>query len=397
MNKKLLNLFFTASKICILAICATPLMAQTVTVNGALDISEGYQLKCLQDNYTQFGNSTTGTIITSPSGSELDGAYAKIANNTLYLMITGNLEGAPNSNRLEIFMDTKTGGQNVLTNTNNKPSDFENPNKMAGIKFDAGFESDYWFTIGSFMSGANYKSFIYCAATDGDSINGFIDNPVPDIQLNSTGGPYNWTYQGGKIGWNNSNVAGVGGALGEVGGTFDPATVITGIELAIPLAYLGNPTGDIKVCAFINSAAHDYVSNQVLCGLGGNAVNLQSPTPGANYLNGVDFSAVANDQYFVVSQTTDIKTPFEVGALSIHPMPAKDAFTIHLASGYSVANYTDVMLFNLNGVEVQKNSFATVAGTNDFEVRVSELPAGVYVATIVNGNYIQREKIVVVK
>ncbi len=42
----------------------------------------------------------------------------------------------------------------------------------------------------------------------------------------------------------------------------DPEKVVTGIELAIPLAAIGNPNGDIKITAFINGSSHDFFSNQ---------------------------------------------------------------------------------------------------------------------------------------
>ena len=44
----------------------------------------------------------------------------------------------------------------------------------------------------------------------------------------------------------------------------DPASVMTGIEVLIPLSLIGGPTSDIKVVAFINGASHDFMSNQIL-------------------------------------------------------------------------------------------------------------------------------------
>src|SRR5207344_1370094 len=63
---------------------------------------------------------------------------------------------------------------------------------------------------------------------------------------------------------NNSNTAGVDGGFSYC---FDcGADVMTGVEIGIPLAALGNPSGNIKVCAFVNGAQHDYISNQSLAG-----------------------------------------------------------------------------------------------------------------------------------
>lgn len=391
MTKKIPHLF------CLLLLANLSLKAQSVIVDGSLGGSEGYVLKCLQDNYTQFGDATTSTnVLESPNGSELDGAYAKIANNTLYLFFAGNLENSPISNRLEIFLDCKSGGQNVLTNTNNYPSEFENVNKMAGLKFDAGFESDYWFTLGSFKSGTQYKAFMYVAETNGDPVNGFIDNPLPDVIINNTGGPYNWTFQGGQFGLNNSNNAGVGGAAGQVGGAYDPSSVSTGIELAIPLAYIGNPTGDIKVCAFINSSAHDYVSNQILCGLGGSADNLQNPIPGtATYLNGVDFTTFAGDQFFVVSQTSDISSPFAVGSLGLHPSPTASNSFLHLFAAQNIEKESFVSVLDIQGACVWKGNYSTHTGENIFEIPSANFPSGVYFVQLQNGNYMQTQKLLV--
>lgn len=64
-----------------------------------------------------------------------------------------------------------------------------------------------------------------------------------------------------EMAFNNSNVAGVEGGGGAVV-TGDPQNVITGLEFSIPLSALGNPTGDIKLLAYVNGTGHDYSSNQ---------------------------------------------------------------------------------------------------------------------------------------
>jgi hypothetical protein len=64
-----------------------------------------------------------------------------------------------------------------------------------------------------------------------------------------------------EMAFNNINVAGVEGGSGAVT-TGDPQNVLTGLEFSIPLSALGNPTGDIKLLAFVNGTGHDYSSNQ---------------------------------------------------------------------------------------------------------------------------------------
>lgn len=68
-----------------------------------------------------------------------------------------------------------------------------------------------------------------------------------------------------QMAFNNSNVAGVEGTPADsdpMQTEGDPENVITGLEFSLPLSALGNPTGDIKLLAFINNGNHDFVANQ---------------------------------------------------------------------------------------------------------------------------------------
>lgn len=108
----------------------------------------------------------------------------------------------------------------------------------------------------------------------------------------------------------NSNTVGVSGdgpyetPTGE-----DPTAATTGLEFAIPLSALGNPTGDISIVAFINNGDHNYASNQFAGegvlqgnlgadGLGGNAADLSL----------IDLNDYAGDQFVTISQ---IGTPLD--------------------------------------------------------------------------------------
>ncbi|MGC8785708.1 MAG: PEP-CTERM sorting domain-containing protein, partial [Armatimonadota bacterium] len=87
---------------------------------------------------------------------------------------------------------------------------------------------------------------------------------------------------------NNSNVGGVTAGTGAGNGL----DVMTGVELAIPFSALGSPTSSyIKVSAFVNGAGHDYLSNQVLAGIGGGG-NLGEPRQ-------VNFGNIPGSQYFL--------------------------------------------------------------------------------------------------
>ena len=101
------------------------------------------------------------------------------------------------------------------------------------------------------------------------------------------------------MGVNQSNVGGVNGCGDPVtcaaGQTGTPELVTTGIEIAIPLAALGNPAGDIRVTAFVNGGGHDFASNQ-FSGVGVLDANL------AGDFANMDLSTIAGDQFVTITQ-----------------------------------------------------------------------------------------------
>lgn len=249
----------------------------TIVVDGTLDPIYGAAL-CVQNNATGFGDNTDPAIDVA-NGSELDAAYAVIDGGMLYLFFTGNLQ--TNFNKLEIFVDAQSGGQNRLLGTN-PDVDFNGLNRMGddgnnnGLIFDNVFFSNYYFTA----SGGNspYELYANTAPTDGSGGAGtFLGGGPGSIQALSNGG---------TIAVNNSNVAGVSDIM--VG---NPAAVTTGIEWSIPLSAIGNPSGLIRITAFVNGSGHDFLSNQVLCGIGNGQANLGEP-------RNVDLSNIGSDQYF---------------------------------------------------------------------------------------------------
>ena len=98
-------------------------------VDGTKDAQYGAAL-AVQTVETGFGDNQ----------SELDAAYARIDTGKLYLMFTGNIES--NFNKLELFIDSKAGGQNVFDSSGN-----DNAQRMDGLVFDAGFMADYHIII----------------------------------------------------------------------------------------------------------------------------------------------------------------------------------------------------------------------------------------------------------
>jgi hypothetical protein len=236
----------------------------------------------VQDTPTGFGDSSLGRPDFA-NGSELDAAYGVIYNGVLYLCFTGNLE--TNGNDLEIFINSRAGGQNRLVYENPGAPNVgvlrmsaSDPNNTDGLKFTAGYGADFWVSANAFGDPAavyvdyaelyvdsnNLGAAYYCgsAATTCGNADGTLsggDTGAPAIKANV----------------DNRNVLGVPGTGG--GGGDDPALVKTGIELAIPLSAIGNPTGPVDITVFINGQQHDFISNQFLWGLFGNTANIGEP------------------------------------------------------------------------------------------------------------------------
>ncbi|MSR40388.1 MAG: hypothetical protein EXS10_00580 [Phycisphaerales bacterium] len=272
---------------------ALPLLASSafgqIAVDGSADKGYGAAL-AVQNTQTQFGDSNLG-LIGFANGSEIDGCFAKIDGGKLYLMFTGNLE--TNWNKLDIFIDATPGGQNRVLG-NNASVDFNALNRMGddltgnGLTFDAAFAADFWvsFTGGDVGAGV-YNCYM-----------NFATMPTKGAGAGSYAGPGGAGAKGAivtKAGFsaaiNNSNI------LGVIGGTDvgDGAGVSTGVEIAIPLAQIpGYIDGDIKICAFVNGGGHNYLSNQVMGGLGGGA-NLGEPRAvNFDFIPGNQFVTVAN-------------------------------------------------------------------------------------------------------
>lgn len=291
------------------AALATPAFA--ITMDGALDPGYGTALG-VQATQTDFGDASDGNIDFT-NGSELDNIYAKKDGGVLHVFIGGNLES--NYNKVEVFFDVKPGGQNQLRG-DNPNVDFDGLNRMGddgggnGLKFDAGFEADYWIGLTNGDSGgwalfANYAELL----TSGGGTGYYLGT-------NTTAGG-DGTLSGGtnpdniKITMNNSNTAGVDAGSCAAA---DGSGVSTGMELEIPMSALGGDAigaKEIKICAFVNGSGHDYVSNQVLGTLQPTQCSLGDP-------RGVDFSALPGDQFVsLVAHNLPAVNPALLGLLSL--------------------------------------------------------------------------------
>ncbi len=133
--------FLGDATICAVGSCGNS--AGQPVVDGILDAGYGTAL-AVQDTKTEYGNNTDATIDTA-DGSELDAAYAMIIDDTLFLLVTGNLQS--NYNKLYLWFDVRDGGQNVLRDDNPDNIDYGNMNNAAGLTFDVDFDADYHLNI----------------------------------------------------------------------------------------------------------------------------------------------------------------------------------------------------------------------------------------------------------
>jgi hypothetical protein len=333
-----------------LSLFAQPCAGQ-IAVDGTLvgDEADYGSARSVQNTNTGYGNAMNGDSRYANGGSEIDQVFARILENRLYVLVTGNLES--NFNKLSVFIDSAPGGVNQVVGSN-LPS-LVDPYCCEGIgalqrfnnlRFDTGFQADHFLTFSNgehdFGSVEDLwtLSAYYADLTQGTSGNkseiGFQRNASgvepglgmgePIDQLNNgCAGPSDTNCMppehefaeptdtendptnsrghrdflndvGLLMAINNSNTQGVN--FGSGAATGNPASVLTGIEFSLPLFVLGDPAGDIKIAAFIGSGNHGNVSNQV-AGTGVLRSNLGSSAS-------VNFASIAGDQYVTVPVPT---------------------------------------------------------------------------------------------
>jgi hypothetical protein len=267
---------------------AAPASAQIV-IDGTKDAAYGSAL-AVQTVDTQFGDNF----------SELNAAYATLSGGRLNLMLTGNVEA--NFNKLEIFIDSKAGGQSVFDSSGN-----DNAQRMDGLVFDAGMTADYHIIFRRGNDAGNDKVDVDFANLGAQSASGYFDIMGGLTGTGSTGTGVNASPI--DVGYDNSNVAGIGGGTGPANQA-NALAVTTGLELSIALSDLGYAGGPINIMVGQNGGGHDFWSNQFLAGLPQNLGN-DPPDPGTSNLGGdgagnftgegaIDFTLFAGSQYFRV-------------------------------------------------------------------------------------------------
>lgn len=219
--------------------------------------------------------------------SEWNAAYAYVNDGFLHLLLTGNLEA--NFNKLEIFVDSVAGGQPTFAGvTGNDGSE-----GMNGMTFDSGFEPDFHLIArrgsGKFdlniadLNEGTFDEYFEVLKSDGVTV---------DEGIGETGvGQVNATPI--KVGYDHSNLAGIGGNAGDAANQDAALAVMTGLELKIALSDLGSPGGEIRIMTLQNNSGHDFLANQSLGGLPLGTGNLGAP-------GGIDFGTFDGDQFFTV-------------------------------------------------------------------------------------------------
>lgn len=328
---------------------STGLNGLAVEIDGSRDAEYGEAL-AIQQVQTGFGD----------PGSELDAAYAFIAEGRLLLMLTGNLEA--NFNKLEIFIDSVAGGQNRISGTEN-PNNDNWASKFDGFTFDAGFAADFLLIVRHGFGGTKLDLDF---AEIGAGKSGLLAGSFNPAAL-GTNGPF--AASGGlKLGFNNANSGGVGSSQGQPANVAAAAQVLTGIELEIPLPLIGNPNGEIKLCAMINGQGHDYLSNQFLGSMAVGTSNLGTDGQG-NFMGGASLGAIdlnnySGEQFFVIPAQD---APLKVTAFEVNADLAIAAITWASSPGtfYAIESSTDLQVWEEidDGVLAQGEST-----TYDFQV-----------------------------
>ena len=261
-----------------LAVMAGPVNAQVV-LDGSI-AGDGYGgPAAVQTVQTQFGDNF----------SELNAAYGFTSGGNLHLTLTGNLEN--NFNKLNIFIDSVAGGQNMIDAATNPTNDGWAA-QYDGFMFDNNFAADYLII----------------------ARNGNFGGPRFDLDFNSVGNTsvvettndiFGGSFAGSNaavgasgigVGFDNSNTAGILGGTGAANSAAAIA-VQTGLELVIPLSAIGSPAiGDtILISAQVNGSNHDFLSNQFLGGLQQGTGNLGGP------VGNINLKEFAGDQHFGIT------------------------------------------------------------------------------------------------
>jgi hypothetical protein len=289
-----MNVMFRLSLALLFSPLAIAPSAALPIIDGTRDAEYGTALS-VQTVRTGFGD----------NANELDAAYGFIGGGKLYLMIAGNMED--NFNKLEIFIDSRPGGQNVFDSSGN-----DSAGNMDGLVFDPGFLADYHVITRRGHDTGNDKFDLDFANLSAQSASGYFDFFASSGHVGSgiTGTGVNTVPI--DVGYDHSNTAGVGAGSNEAWAASPAeidaaAAVTTGLELSISLSDLSWTGGPIKIMVGQNNQSHDFWSNQFLG-------PLTTPIGNLNYPGSQDFSLIPGEQFFKVSFRGDFNFDGRVDA-----------------------------------------------------------------------------------
>jgi hypothetical protein len=184
---------------------------------------------------------------------------------------------------------------------------------MDGLVFDAGFTADYHLIVRRGTDAGDPEFSIDFADLVAQTASGYFDI-MSGSGLDGTGATGTGVNAVAiEVGYNNSNMAGVGG--GSAAANQAAATAVTtGLELGIALSDLGYAGGPIDVMVGQNGGGHDYWSNQFLAGLPAPQGNLGGDELGNFTAEGaIDMTHFAGDQFF----TVDVPEPSTLTLLGL--------------------------------------------------------------------------------
>ncbi len=307
-----------------LFLMATGAYAQVI--DGTRDVAYGAG-HAVQTVETQFGDANPPGNL---GGSELDAAYAVIQGDRLFVMLTGNIE--PNFNKINVFFDSRAGGENVMSNI--PQYDFNNTSQnWGGMTFDTGFNADFHlFARWGGSGGTSPFQVDFVDRMGGGSVQvpgstgtsaaaaGLIANG--QITAGSVGTNASGTSLTSDLffAYNGNNAAGVAGGTGAANQAA-AAAVTTGFEFSVALADIGNPTpgSTIRIAAMVGNGDHNYLSNQFLGGLAAPQGNLGGDGAGGftGTLSGVNLNNFAGNQYFEVNVVPEPATMVGLGLAAV--------------------------------------------------------------------------------
>lgn len=357
----------TLVAVSLLFVVAAPAQAQ---VNGRWKPAYGAALS-VQTTQTGAGDNTYPYLYGYAAGSELDQAFGYVADDTLHLLIAGNLafccgQKFSYQHNLYAFLDTGPGGQHTLRADNRDASYGEGIGDLAGLTFDAGFAPD--FELGCLSYGSTW---ITTLPADTAATSTWLGRGDSTGALQYGSNPY-----GIQFAFDDTNTVGVGAGCDAGSG----AGVGSGYEWVVPLTALGQPTGTLRVCVLAAEGA--FVFNQMLAPLPAGTCNPGTPP--------LDLGSFAGAQWFAVPvRPAGVPAGGGVAALAVWrvwPNPASGG-SVSVAFTLPAQDRVDVELVDVAGRRLTSRAAGVLpAGSHTLALDTSGLRPGLCLLRLRSGH-----------